>query len=334
MSLPTSYKRWEYPSAITSLPTGLRLTTCPLPFPAPTTNQLLIRVHATSLNPIDYKLAEIPFLNRFFPSKPAVPCLDFAGTVHSAGPGSSLQPGTRVFGRLSGPGRWGSLAEYVAVTDKDVARLPDKVGFVEGACLATAGLTALQSLKGVGEGSRVFVNGASGGVGTFTVQIARLLGARVTGTCSGANAQLVKDLGAHEVVDYKTQDVKEAVGKGEWDLVVDNVGTPKGLHKACDGRVKGSLVQVGAEISLSATVEMMKSAMLPVVLGGPKTSWSFIQTQQKTEDMARLAEWAAEGKLKPVVDTVFPFEDAPKAFEKLKTGRARGKIVVGSSDAS
>ncbi|KAF2219903.1 putative zinc alcohol dehydrogenase [Elsinoe ampelina] len=325
MSLPQTYQHWSLPT--TSSPSGiehtLHLSSAPFHFPPPRGSTLLVRVHATALNPADYKLAELPILSSLFPRRPATPCLDFSGEVRCAGADAEFRPGTRVFGRFDGPARRGALAEWVAVEAGDVARLPDGVGWVDGACLGTAGQTALQSLRGLERGGSVFVNGASGGVGSYTVQVARLLGAgEVVGTCSGANVQMVRELGVGEVVDYKTVDVREAVKKGEWDLVVDNVGMPRGLHKACDGRVKGRYVQVGAEIGWGSVVEFAKSALLPAALGGPKTP----------EDMDRLAEWAAKGELKTMVDTVFSFEDAPKAFEKLKTGRARGKIVVSSSD--
>ncbi|KAG8629908.1 hypothetical protein KVT40_001527 [Elsinoe batatas] len=290
MSLPQTYQHWSLPTSSSSgIEHTLRLSTAPFPFPPSRGSTLLIRVHATALNPADYKLAELPILSSFFPRKPATPCLDFSGEVRFAG----------FFGRFNGPTRHGALAEWVSIDAGDVARLPDAVGWVEGACLGTAGQTALQSLRGLERGGSVFVNGASGGVGSCTVQVARLLGAgKVVGLCSGANVQMVRELGVGEVVDYKTVDVREAVKKGEWDLVVDNVGMPRGLHKACDGRVRGRYVQVGAEIGWGSVVEFAKSALLPAALGGPKTS----------TDMDSLAEWAAKGELKTLVDTVFSFE--------------------------
>ncbi|PSK54026.1 Zinc-type alcohol dehydrogenase-like protein [Elsinoe australis] len=333
-SNPSTMRAWQYTSTPGGLERNLSLnTSVPYPFTSPSPNELIIQVHATALNPADYKLAEVPLVPLIFPRKPASPSMDFSGVVHAAGATSGLSPGDRVAGRIP-PTQYGALSEYVKVDRGAVARLPDAVGFVDGACLGTAGMTALQSLEGVREGDRVLVNGGSGGVGTYAVQIAKLLGARVTATCSSANVSLVRELGAGEVVDYKGRDVGEVARMGEWDLVVDLVGKPFGLHKACDGGMKrgGRFVQVGAGVDFWSLVDVMRSALLPGVLGGAKTKWKFLMVGNKREDVERLVEWTAQGKLKTVVDTVFAYEDAPKAFEKLKTGRARGKIVVSNSD--
>ncbi|PNS21379.1 Zinc-type alcohol dehydrogenase-like protein [Sphaceloma murrayae] len=334
---PPTMRSWLYTAPHPTLATSLRLEpSVPFPFPSPPPpGHLIIRVHAASLNPADYKLASLPLVWRVMPRKPASPGMDFAGRVWAGGGagGGVFAEGSRVFGRLAWPAQHGALGEFILVPSSCVAGLPDEVGYEQGACLGTAGMTALQSLRGVREGSKVLVNGASGGVGTFGVQIARILGAEVTGVCSGSNEGMVRELGA-EVVDYKKVDVRQFVsgGQGRWDLVVDNVGT-KGLLGACDGGVRegGKMVQVGAGLDVGAAVEMVRNALLPRWAGGAKTRWQFLMVKNDSEDLARLAEWTRQGKLRPVIDSVFGYEEAPKAFERLMTGRAKGNVVVSSS---
>ncbi|KAF2155176.1 putative zinc alcohol dehydrogenase [Myriangium duriaei CBS 260.36] len=334
---PSRMRAWQYSGISGGLEKSLRLNeSAQAPAPPPT-GSVMVEVMSAALNPVDYKLIELPFIGGWLTRKPATPGLDFAGRVVESAEG--FEKGERVFGRIQPLTQHGSLAQYAVCSSKAMMRLPNNVSFDEGACLTTAALVAYQTIVPFlpkGDNRSVFVNGGSGGVGTFSVQIAKALGCYVVASCSGANAQLVKELGADEVIDYRTTDlVTELKKKGRtFDLVVDNVGQPFDLHRACDVCVKegGRVVQIGAEISWRGVVSLLDSMVRPRFLGGAKTPFTMTGTQDRAQDLHQLAEWAASGRIKSVIDTTFPFLDVPRAFERLKTGRARGKIVVSSAD--
>ncbi len=164
------------------------------------------------------------------------------------------------------------------------------------------------------------------------MQIAKILGAHVTVTCSPSKADLCRSLGADEIIDYTSTDVCEALkAKGQvFSLVVDNVGTPEALYKAADDFLlpHGKFVQVGAPINLSATKSITSRLLLPSCLGGGKRKFEFFQARHVPEDLKQLGLWLAEKKLRVVVDQTYELEDLPKAFETLKKGRNAGKLVV------
>ena len=305
-----------------------------------TKDELLVRVRAAGLNPIDYKIPELPLaMSRAMIFVPASPATDFAGTVVAHGPAVEfpVKTGDSVFGRLD-PGRFGALGEYVVARSSGCASLPTGVSFEHASAVGSVGMAAFASIVPYVPGSsgtapfRVFINGGSGGTGTFGIQIAKLLGCHVTASCSGRNFELCKSLGADEVLDYTQGDlVSELKAKGQvFDLVVDNVGSPADLYSACGEFVVpgGRFVQVGMGMSMADMRLMTSRMLLPSFLGGGSRKFSLAVAKNKHEDLARLGEWVAAGKIKVVVDEVFEFEDAPKAYEKLRTGRARGKIIV------
>lgn len=259
-----------YTSTSPTLEANLKLHTS-APFP-PTAhalkpNEVLVRVNATSLNPVDYKLASIPLIGRFLVPRPASPCLDFAGTIVNAAASTTttatFTPGQRILGRLGKPVQHGALGEYIVCTTSDIAPLPGNVSAEDGAAIGTAGLTAYQSVVSfVKPGDRVFINGGSGGTGVFAVQIAKMLGCHVTATCSGANVDFVKGLGADEVVDYRKEDVGRALSsRGRYSHVVDNVGSDPGLWRGMEGwSTEGTrYMQIGAPIGLGVMWDMMYS---------------------------------------------------------------------------
>jgi len=184
----------------------------------------------------------------------------------------------------------------------------------------------------VKNGDKVFINGGSGGTGVYGIQIAKALGCHVTTTCSTPNVEFCKSLGADDVIDYKASDVVETLSsKGQiFSLVVDNIGTPANLYKAASAFLlpTGKFVQIGSTISLGSLKTVGGNMLLPGFLGGGKRPYQMLMTKPSADELAQLAEWFKEGKLKGVLDSVFEWEDAPKAFEKLKTGRAKGKVVV------
>ena len=311
-------------------------------------DKVLVRVQYAALNPVDAKLAEAGLPVRAVISLPAVPGFDFAGVVAGLPDGfndaegkEKYEVGDRVLGRLALQ-RFGALGEYVTVPRGALAHVPEGVGLDEASCVGTAATTALQCIAPhvvEGAGDRVFINGGSGGTGTFGVQIAKALGCHVVASCSGANADLCRRLGADEVIDYKTQDVcarlRELAADGKFKLVVDNVGaSPRDLYKASDDFLvpTGVFVQVGADMSLGGMGNTAARALLPGFLGGGHRKWMFIVTKDVPEDFARIVGWMADGKVKTVIDEVFEYKDVPKAFAKLKTNRVKGKVIVKVAD--
>jgi len=341
-TLPATMKAWQYGNERGGL-ANLRLNNAATPPKPPKAGSqlVLIEVISMALNPADYKLPRLPVLPRLLIPKPASPGLDFCGRVVSSAEGAEndpnhepLKPGQLVFGRLNWLYQHGTLGQFILCPRVGIAPLPSGIEIDQAAAISTAGQTAYQSLAPyVREGSRVFVNGGSGGVGTFTIQIAKLLGCHVTVSCSGRNEELCRGLGADEVVDYTKGNLGEMLkAKGlVFDLLVDNVGRPLDLYKASDAFLApgAPYVQVAASSdSVDGILAMLSRSLLPSFLGGGKHPWRIIMIKDSAEELVRIGQWVKEGKIKVTLDEVFAFEDAPEAYKKLKTGRARGKIVV------
>lgn len=352
-------RAWQYASTTGGLEKNLTLnTSVPTPSITPgSSDELLIRVLTTSLNPADYKVPEL--LNSALPVNllrsmviklPASPCHDFCGVVVATSPKiDNFAVGDIVFGRLPPTTSQGATGEYILAPSKLCAQLP-KSGITpeEAASLPCAGLTAYQCIKPhVKKGDKVLINGGSGGCGTFGIQIAKALGCFVTTTCSTGKIELLKSLGADEVIDYTTTDVAEEMKKkGQtYSLVVDNVGvtppSPGGDEKSKQGDLymasgefllpggKGRYVQVGGPLSMASFKTLGSRLFVPGFLGGGKSKIEmFTLKGTKTEELEELAGLVVEGKVKPVVEEVFAFEDVVQAFEKIKGGRSKGKLVV------
>lgn len=348
---PQSARAWVYSGAGAGLEKALKLKTDTAP-PSKSLlgrESVLVRVSHMSTNPVDYKVAETSLLARALVSPPASPGLDYSGTVVSVGSNvTAYKPGQSVFGRIE-PAKIGTLSEYIIVKDGEgLAPVPegleDRMDQLAG--VGTCGLTALQSIQPYApggqegdaavKGERVFINGGSGGTGTFGIQVAKALGLHVTASCSAANAELCRELGADEIIDYKEQNISEVLkSKGKvFSLVVDNVGyTPSGqqdLYQAAnDFLVEGGhFIQVGGGVSAALVKSVLKRSLVPAFLGGGKSDFKMIMTKQSHEGLATIGNWIKEGKVKVVIDEMFSFEDAPAAYAKLKTGRAKGKIVI------
>ncbi|KAK5276191.1 hypothetical protein LTR40_011943, partial [Exophiala xenobiotica] len=206
MSQPTTMKAWRYTSVAGGMEKNLKLETN-VPLPPVGKNEVLVEVLSAGLNPADYKVPEIPYLGALAVRRPAVPCADFCGRRVVAGSGGDDDE--LVFGMAKFPGQHGVLAQYAPVPKSTLVPLPKGLTPEQGAGIYIAAFTAFVTISSyVKPGDTVFINGGSGGVGTFGIQIAKLLGARrVVASCSGANADLVRSLGADEVLDYKTQDL-------------------------------------------------------------------------------------------------------------------------------
>ena len=299
--------------------------------PVPGEGELLVRVHAAGVNPLDWHyLRGEPYLMRLLSGvgKPKNSRLgvDFAGTVEAVGPGvTRFQPGDAVFGGVTG-----AFGEYVIVREQGaVAPKPDNVPFEQAGSVAIAGVTALQGLRDKGRieaGQRVLINGASGGVGTFAVQIAKAYGAEVTGVCSTRNLDLVRSIGADHVVDYTQENFTE--GGERYDLILDMVGNHGLLDLRHALEPTGVLVQVG-DADLGDWVDPLLGPLRSLVLSPfmePEVV-GFI-ARLNAGDMGELAELMGSGKVTPVIDRRYPLAETAEAIRYSEEGRARGKIVI------
>jgi NADPH:quinone reductase-like Zn-dependent oxidoreductase len=330
---PSTFRAWQFNSASGGLEKNLHINDS-APIPKPDPKQHLVQVVACALNPVDYKLAEIPLVGNIITGKGATPCRDFAGRIVTPAANSSLKAGQLIFG-VAGPSpvAGGAMAQYTIAADTNVARIPENVDPIDAATVGIAGLTAYQTIVPyVKQGDKVFLNGGSGGVGVFGIQFAKAFGCHVTTSCSGANVDLCKSLGADQVVDYTKGDIVDAlVASGtKFDHVVDNVGLPSTLyyrsHKFTNPNAK--FVVVGGAMSFSAVSATLGRRFRPGFLGGGKRKLITYLTSPNVKDLESIGKLMGEGKVKAVIDTKFGFEQGSKAFEKLKTGRAKGKIVV------
>lgn len=300
--------------------------------PVPKDNEILVRIHAAALNPLDWHLVRgKPFVARFglgLP-KPRSPRLgaDLAGQVEAVG-GSVTRfvPGDEVFGDTSTSGM-GSFAEFAAVPEGALARKPANVSFEQAASVSIAAVTALQGLRdkgGVRQGQKVLINGASGGVGTFAVQIAKSFGAEVTGVCSTRNLELVRSIGADHVVDYTKEDFTRS---GEaYDLILDAVGN----HSVSDFErtltAKGKCIVVG----FSTLPHMLRTVLrgsLAKFTGGKSIGLLGI-AKPNGEDLEFIAELIEAGKVMPVIDRRYPLSSTAEALGYLEEGHARGKVII------
>ena len=301
--------------------------------PVPSNNQLLIRVRAVSVNPLDWHYMEgTPYLGRLFEFgvlKPANQRLgvDYAGTVEAVGKDvTQFKPGDEVYGN-----RFGAFAEYITATDKALALKPANLSFEQAASMPVAAVTALQGLRDKGKlqaGEKVLINGASGGVGTFAVQIARTMGAEVTGVCSGRNVELVRSLGANHVIDYTKEDFTKSGQR--YDLIIDNVGNRSMLECSRLLNPQGRLVMIGGggpedQGFIGPLINPLKMLLIKPFISQQAGS---MLAQMNQKDLTILADLVQTGKVTPVIDKTFPFNQLPEAMRYLETGRARGKVVV------
>jgi NADPH:quinone reductase-like Zn-dependent oxidoreductase len=329
-SPPSLIRRWQYISSKGGIENNMKLNSIPLPTPKPTQN--LIQVIAAAINPVDHKPAEGALVGKLLIPKIATPGLDFAGRIVTPAKNSSFKPGQLVFGvSNSFPFAGGALSEYILTSNDTIAAVPEGVDPMDAAIVGVAGLTAIQSVAPhIKEGDKIFINGGSGGCGVFGIQIAKALGCHVTVTCSTANVELCKSLGADEVVDYKKGDVvgELVAGGHKFDHVVDNVGSIE-LYKKCHEFMhpKAVYAMVGHPSGMF-TLEMLSVRILPGFLGGGKRTYQSFMAKPNVKQLDQIGQWMKEGKVKAVIDSKFPFEQAPDAFRKLKTGRAKGKILV------
>ena len=297
--------------------------------PEITENEVLVRVHAAGLDRGTWHLmAGQPYVMRLGfglrgPRNP-VPGIDVAGTVVAAGPTvTGFAVGDEVFGF----GR-GTFAEYAAVREDRLARKPANITFEQAAVIPVSASTALQALTVVGRagrGQQVLVVGASGGVGSYAVQLAKALGAEVTGVCSAAKVDLVRSLGADHVVDYARDDFSD--GTRRYDLVLDIGGNPSLARLRRALTPTGTAVIVGGEGGgswIGMSRQLRAAALSPFV----RQRLTFFVARQRAQDLERLTELVEAGTVTPSVDRTYPLDQASDAMRHLEAGEARGKVAI------
>ncbi|HLY53019.1 MAG TPA: NAD(P)-dependent alcohol dehydrogenase [Steroidobacteraceae bacterium] len=299
--------------------------------PIPGDDEVLVRVKAASVNPLDWHYVEgTPYLVRLDRGlgKPDDPRLgvDFAGTVEKVGKGvTRFKPGDEVFG-----GKLGALAQFVSIREtRAIALKPDNVSYEQAAAVPIAAITALQGLRDKGHvhaGQKVLINGASGGVGTYAVQIAKSMGAEVTGVCSTRNLELVRSLGADHVIDYTQEDFTQRPER--YDVILDSVGTHSVLA------YKRVLAPDGIYVMAGSTHPGNWFGWLETPIEGwllsPFTSqkFSMFLADLNQEDLAVLASLMQSGKMSSAIDRSYKLSESAQALAYLEKGHARGKVVV------
>lgn len=294
--------------------------------PIPKDGEVLVRVHAASLVWADMAFVRgSPFVSRLSTGllKPRyqIPGMDMAGRVEAVGPNAkSFRPGDEVFGDVSSAS-YGAFAEYVCARQDAIAHKPANTSFAQAAAVPQAALVALQALRDNGQiqpGHRVLVNGASGGNGTFAVQLAKSFGAEVTAVCSSPNLDLVSSLGADHAIDYTREDFTE--GGPRYDLVLDIVGNQP------VARCLRALAPGGVYVAVPFSAGAMLLGPVIAMLGGKKLS-QFMQ-KPRAKDLVVMKELIEAGGVTPVVDRRFPLDELPRALRYAGEGHPRGKIVI------
>src|SRR5215207_4243057 len=293
--------------------------------PTPRDNEILVKVHAASANAADWHLMRAePFLARFANGllKPKNIRLgaDLAGRVEAVGKNvTKFQVGDDVFGELPLDGL-GTFAEYVSTTEAALALKPARLTFEQAAAVPLAGFTALQGLRDKGKiqaGQKVLINGASGGVGHFAVQIAKSFGTEVTGVCSTRNLDMARSIGADHVIDYTKEDFTRTGQR--YDLIFDAVGN-RSVSDYKRSLAPNGICSVAGFTSLSRLFQIM-------LLGGKKVGLMETAKANK-KDLLILKELLDSGKIVPVIDRQYPLSETAEAIRYLETGRARGKVVI------
>lgn len=292
------------------------------PTPVPNAGQVLVRVRASSVNPIDWKVRQGDLKLLTGTKFPKIPGRDVAGEVAAVGDNvTRFSVGDRVFGMHS-EGVGGANAEYALLSDDAAAFIPEKLSFEEAAAVPLAALTALQALRDKGlllSGNRVLINGASGGVGTFAVQIAKALGAgEVTGVCGPDNAELVRSLGADRVLNHHEHDFTKDLSR--YDLIFDAVG--KSSYRAS----RPALRHKGRYVTTDPNPFDMVTGKLAATVSDKKMN--VLLAKDRGTDMALIAAWLQAGAIRPVVAKTFPLPEAAEAHRFSESGKAAGKIVL------
>ncbi|HKQ99018.1 MAG TPA: NAD(P)-dependent alcohol dehydrogenase [Pyrinomonadaceae bacterium] len=297
--------------------------------PTPGDDEVLIKVRAASVNPLDWRLMRgKPYLIRMMSGlrKPKfrTPGRDVAGQVEAVGRNvTRFKPGDEVFGSCLG-----AFAEYACTPESSLVMKPENVTFDQGAAVNVAGHTALQGLRDKGKiqpGQKVLINGAAGGVGTFAVQIARAFGADVTGVCSTRNVDMVRSIGASHVIDYTQEDFTK--GGQRYDVILDCHATHSLLEIRRALNPKGIYVGIGGPAG--STIDILAALVKPLVLA-PFVSQKFMlfMAKLKLEDLTVIRDLMEAGKVTPIIDRRYKLSEAPEAVRYVEEGHARGKVLI------
>jgi NADPH:quinone reductase-like Zn-dependent oxidoreductase len=299
--------------------------------PAPADNEVLVKIYASAANPLDWRLMRgKPFLVRLFfgllKPKFDISGSDFAGRVEAVGKDvTQFRPGNEVFGIKGFAG--GAFAEYVCAREEELASKPANVSFEQAAAVPVAAATALQGLRdkgGIKPGQRVLVDGASGGVGTFAVQIAKAFGAEVTAVCSTNKMETAQSIGADHVVDYTRENFTQ--NGQQYDLIL----AANARHSIFAYRralsLDGICVKAGGEPNLRGAFEDLLLAPILSRMGRKKTRGVFVKGSKK--DLLVLREFLETGKIVPVIDRRYPLSETAEALRYLEEGHAQGKVVI------
>jgi NADPH:quinone reductase-like Zn-dependent oxidoreductase len=279
--------------------------------PVPKDNEIVLRVRAASVNPLDWRM------------KTERPGVDVAGEIVAVGRMvAQFRPGDAVFGAGKG-----AFAEYVCASEAKLAPKPDGVSFEQAASVPIAGLTALQALRDKGRlhpEQRVLINGAAGGIGTFAVQIAKSFGANVTGVCSTKNVELVRSLGADRVIDYTREDFTQDGGR--YDLLLDNVGNRTLLSMRRVLSPNGKCVMTGAPKEMwKVFTRLLEAFAWPPFL---PQKFKFLIANINRDDLTTFGELIRAGKVTPVIDRCYPLTQTADAIAYVEEGHARAKVII------
>ncbi|BAR83266.1 NADP-dependent oxidoreductase [Bacillus cereus group sp. MYBK249-1] len=310
--------------------------------PTPEINEyeVLAEIHAASINPIDFKIRDgkVKMLLKY--EMPLILGNDFAGVITKVGSKvTRFKVGDEIYARPR-KNKIGTFAEYIAIHEDDIALKPKNLSFEEAASIPLVGLTSYQALHDIMQlqkGQKILIHAGSGGVGTFAIQLAKIMGAIVTTTASEAGANLVTSLGADEIINYKTEKFEDILKN--YDAVFDTIGGAT-LEKSFNIIKRGgNIVSVsgmpnarfGKEFGsgfFKTLLFSLASKKLTALEKKHNAQYSFLFMKPSGDQLRTIANYIEAGKIKPVIDRVFPFEDAQKAMEYSESGRAKGKIIV------
>ncbi|EJQ54351.1 NADPH:quinone reductase [Bacillus wiedmannii] len=310
--------------------------------PTPEINEyeVLAEIHAASINPIDFKIRDgkVKMLLKY--EMPLILGNDFSGVIVQVGSKvTHFKVGDEIYARPR-KNKIGTFAEYIAIHEDDIALKPKNLSFEEAASIPLVGLTSYQALHDImhlQKGQKILIHAGSGGVGTFAIQLAKIMGATVTTTASEAGANLVTSLGADEIINYKTENFEEILK--DYDAVFDTIGGTT-LEKSFNIiKSGGNIVSVsgmpnarfGKEFGsgfFKTLLFSLASKKITALEKKHNAQYSFLFMKPSGDQLRTIANYIEDGKIKPVIDRVFPFEDAQKAMEYSEAGRAKGKIIV------
>lgn len=296
--------------------------------PTPKENEVLIKVHAAAANPLDWrKMRADPFLVRlsdgFLRPKETRLGADVAGRVEAVGAAvTRFRPGDEVFGERGVAG----FAEYIAMPEECLAHKPANISFEEAAAVPVAALTALQALRDHGQikaGQKLLINGASGGIGTYAVQMGKVFGAEVTGVCSTRNLELVRSLGADHVIDYTREDFTQ--NGRHYDLILDNVANHS-VTKCLQALNPQAICVVAGFKTIGRLLYTVTLGSWRAKANGQQVK--IFNAQINSKDLMLLASWLESGQIKSVIDNCYPLNQTAEALSYLEKGHARGKVII------